>query len=84
MTGVADEAKSIVCQIEHASAYAERKGWIVAHEYMFVDDDGISGAELANRPTFLQLMNALKPRPLFQVLVMSEGGRLGCEAIETV
>ncbi len=49
---------------------------------MFVDD-GISGAEFANRPGFLRLMNALKPRPAFQVLVMSEESRLGREAIET-
>lgn len=34
---------------------------------MFVDD-GISGAEFANRPGFLRLMNALEPRPTFQVL----------------
>ena len=49
---------------------------------MFVDD-GISGAEFANRPGFLRLMNAVKPRPSFQVLIMSEESRLGREAIET-
>jgi site-specific DNA recombinase len=46
-------------------------------------DDGISGAEFANRPGFLRLMNALKPRAPIQVLVMSEESRLGREAIET-
>jgi DNA invertase Pin-like site-specific DNA recombinase len=46
-------------------------------------DDGISGAEFATRPGFLRLMNALKPRPSFQVLVMSEESPLGREAIET-
>lgn len=46
-------------------------------------DDGISGAEFATRPGFLRLMNALKPRAPFQVLVMSEESRLGREAIET-
>ncbi|HWW85261.1 MAG TPA: recombinase family protein, partial [Vicinamibacterales bacterium] len=51
-----------------------------AHVYV---DDGISGAEFANRPGFLRLMNALKPRPTFQVLIMSEESRLGREAIET-
>jgi len=30
-------------------------------------DDGISGAEFANRPGFLQLMNELKPQPPFQL-----------------
>src|SRR5262245_2746764 len=33
----------------------------VADEHVYVDD-GISGAEFANRPGFLRLMNALKPR----------------------
>ena len=81
-TGVADEQKSVTRQIEHARQYATRKGWIVADEHVYVDD-GISGAEFANRPGFLRLMNALKPRAPFQVLVMSEESRLGREAIET-
>src|SRR5262247_4004963 len=81
-SGVADDQKSVARQVEHAKAYAARKGWIVADEHFYVDD-GISGAEFANRPGFLRLMNALKPRPSFQVLVMSEESRLGREAIET-
>ena len=28
--GVADDAKSVARQVEHARAYASRKGWIVA------------------------------------------------------
>jgi site-specific DNA recombinase len=80
--GVADEQKSVTRQVDHARAYAERKGWTVAEECVFVDD-GISGAEFANRPGFLRLMNALKPLPTFQVLIMSEESRLGREAIET-
>jgi DNA invertase Pin-like site-specific DNA recombinase len=62
--------------------YGDRKGWAVADEHVYVDDE-ISGAEFANRPGFLRLMNALKPRAPFQVLVMSEESRLGREAIET-
>jgi DNA invertase Pin-like site-specific DNA recombinase len=54
----------------------------VLDEHVYVDD-GISGAEFANRPGFLRLMNALKPRLPFQVLIMSEESRLGREAIET-
>jgi DNA invertase Pin-like site-specific DNA recombinase len=81
-TGVADDQKSVTRQIEHARAYATRKGWTVDEACIFVDD-GISGAEFANRPGFLRLMNALKPRPPFQALVMSEESRLGREAIET-
>lgn len=81
-TGVADEQKSITRQVEHARAYAVGKGWTVDEASVYVDD-GISGAEFTNRPGFLRLMNALKPRPRFQVLVMSEESRLGREAIET-
>jgi site-specific DNA recombinase len=80
--GIADESKSVTRQIDHARAYATRKGWTVADEHVYVDD-GISGAEFANRPGFLRLMNALKPRPLFQVLVMSDLDRLGRDGVET-
>ena len=59
--GVADDQKSVARQIEHARAYAIAKGWRVDEQFVFVDD-GISGAEFANRPGFLRLMNALKLR----------------------
>src|SRR5262245_46438821 len=80
--GIADEAKSVARQIEHAKAYAARKGWTVPDSCIFVDDR-ISGAEFANRPGFVRLMATLKPRPPFQALIMSEESRLGREAIET-
>ena len=81
-TGVADREKSVTRQVDHATAYATSKGWTVAQDHIYVDD-GVSGAEFANRPGFLRLMNALKPTAPFQVLVMSEEARLGREAIET-
>jgi DNA invertase Pin-like site-specific DNA recombinase len=81
--GVADAERSVTRQVEHARGYAERRGWIVAEDSIFVDD-GVSGAEFANRPGFLRLMNALKPKPPFQALIMSEGSRLGRETFETV
>ena len=37
-TGVADDQKSVARQVEHACAYATRRGWTVAHEHMYVDD----------------------------------------------
>jgi site-specific DNA recombinase len=77
-----DAEKSVSRQVEHARAYAARKGWTVADDYVYADD-GISGAEFSKRPGFLPLMNALKPRPPFQILVMSEESRLGREQIET-
>src|SRR4026208_1141560 len=73
-TGVSDEEKSVTRQIEHAKAYALKKGWTVSDELIFVDD-GISGAEFVKRPGFIRLMNALKPRPAFQLLIMSEESR---------
>jgi site-specific DNA recombinase len=80
--GLNDEEKSIHRQIVHAKDYAARKGWMVAEEFIYVDD-GVSGAEFARRPGFIRLMSALKPQPPFQVLIMSEESRLGREAIET-
>jgi len=79
---VSDEEKSITRQVQHARAYAAKKGWTVADGHVY-SDDGISGAEFVKRPGFLRLMNALKPRPPFQVLVMSEESRLGRERVET-
>src|SRR5215510_4970957 len=80
--GVGDEEKSVARQIAHARAYVAKKGWTVADEHVYVDD-GISGAEFVKRPGFLRLMNALKPRPSFQILIMSEESRLGREQIQT-
>jgi site-specific DNA recombinase len=81
-SGINDEQRSVARQVGHAREYATRKGWRVLDEHVYVDD-GISGAEFANRPGFLRLMNALKPRAPFQMLIMSEESRLGREAIET-
>ena len=69
-------------QVAHAREYAARKGWTVADEFVFVDD-AISGAEFERRPGFMRLMGSLKPRPPFDVLVMSEASRLGRESIQT-
>lgn len=80
--GVADEAKSVTRQIEHATAYAAAKGWTVEPAHVYVDD-GISGAEFVNRPGLAALLAVLSPRPPFDVLVMAEASRLGREQIET-
>lgn len=80
--GVADEAKSVTRQVEHSRAYARTKGWAVADEHVYIDD-GISGAEFSNRPGYMRLLNALKPKAPFQVLIVSELSRLGREQLET-
>jgi DNA invertase Pin-like site-specific DNA recombinase len=79
-SGVSDDAKSVSRQIERGREYATSKGWIVADEHVYVDD-GIGGAEWERRPGFMRLMNALQPRPPFDVLVMSEESRIGREMI---
>lgn len=80
-SGMHEEEKSVTRQIEHARAYAQRKGWTVLDQHIY-SDDGISGAEFVKRPGFLRLMNALKPRPPFGALIMAEESRLGREAIQ--
>jgi DNA invertase Pin-like site-specific DNA recombinase len=53
---------SVSRQVEHARAYAARKGWTVTDEHIYVDD-GISGAILGDgRPGLGRLLNALSPR----------------------
>ena len=73
---VSDDAKSVTRQIDNARAFAAGRGWTVLDDHIFVDD-GISGAEFERRPGFVALMSALKPRPPFEILVMSEESRLG-------
>lgn len=80
--GCVDELRSVSRQIDGARAYAAARGWQIREDLIFVDD-GISGAEFSTRPGFLRLMNALKPRPAFDVLILSEDSRLGREQIET-
>src|SRR5436190_2161288 len=81
--GVGDEEKSVTRQVEHARAYAARKGWTVADEHVYADD-GISGALFgAERPGLARLRAALERRAPFQALIISEESRLGREQIET-
>ena len=82
-SAVADEAKSVRRQVEHARAYAARRGWTVDERFLFVDD-GISGAEFEKRPALMRLLNSLSPRPSFQALIMSEESRLGREMVQTL
>jgi len=53
---VSDEEKSVTRQIQHARAYAAKKGWTVVDAHIY-SDDRISGAEFVKRPGFLRLMN---------------------------
>jgi site-specific DNA recombinase len=77
-----DAEKSVTRQVEHATAYAVRKGWRVDPQQIFIDD-AVSGAEFvtaagtSKRRGFLALMNALKPKPPFHVLIVMDQSRLG-------
>src|SRR5688500_15155079 len=81
--GVADDAKSVNRQIEHARRFAATQGWSIKEDSVFVDD-GISGAKFGvDRPGLARLLNALKPRPQFDVIIMSEVSRVGREQTQT-
>lgn len=79
---VAEDMKSVTRQVEHARAFAAKRGWTVPDAHVYVDD-GISGTEFAKRPAFMQMMAALTPRPPFRVLIVSEQKSIGREMSET-
>src|SRR5262245_14562280 len=78
--GLSDEAKSVPRQIALAREYAASKGWTVDDEHVYADD-AVSGATF-ERPEFVRLMDALKPRPLFQALIVADLDRIGREQWE--
>jgi DNA invertase Pin-like site-specific DNA recombinase len=79
--GVADEAKSVARQIEHARAFAEGQGWTVGDDHVQADD-GVSGAEFEDRPGLTKVVLAAKmtPRP-FDVLVTMDQDRIGRDQV---
>jgi DNA invertase Pin-like site-specific DNA recombinase len=78
-TGTSD---SVDRQIEHARAYAERKGWTAPQEHVYFDDNA-SGAAWARLERRNRLVEACEAGAPFQVLVVSEQSRLGRHMIET-
>ena len=79
----ADDAKSVVRQLERARAYAGRQGWTVLESCVFVDD-GVSGAEWKHRPAFQRLLGRLETTPPFSRLIVSEQSRIGRDSIRTM
>ncbi len=69
-------------QINDATAYATQKGWAVTEEHIYVDP-GASGVEYDTRPGLLRLLNVVKSRPPFQVLLITDASRLGRDPIQT-
>jgi site-specific DNA recombinase len=77
-----DADKSVTRQIAHAKAFAAKQGWTVDDAHVYADD-GISGVHFDSRPGYVRLLNALKPRAPFEVLIVSELSRIGREQFET-
>jgi DNA invertase Pin-like site-specific DNA recombinase len=69
-------------QINDATAYATQKGWAVTEEHIYVDP-GASGVQYDTRPGLVRLLNVLKSRPPFQVLLITDASRLGRNAMKT-
>jgi site-specific DNA recombinase len=80
--GMADESRSCARQVTLAREFAVQRGWKVVPELVF-KDDGYSGAEFERRPALMRLMSLLKPRPRFQILIVSEQKSIGREMAET-
>jgi DNA invertase Pin-like site-specific DNA recombinase len=79
---VAEDQRSVARQIESAKNYARKKGWTVDPSMVFADD-GISGAEFSTRDGLQRLLQVVKGKAPFDVLIMSEGSRLGREQVQT-
>ena len=73
-TGVTDAEKSVTRQIEHARAYATRKGWSVADDHVYADD-AVSGAETKRLVNRQRLLSAIDSGPPFQALIMRDTSR---------
>jgi site-specific DNA recombinase len=80
-TGNADEL-SVARQLAAARAFADARWWSIADAHVY-SDRGVSGAEFARRPGLVRLLAALKPRPPFGVLLVTDRDRLGREQVET-
>jgi DNA invertase Pin-like site-specific DNA recombinase len=80
----AADGKSIERQREGCATFAEKRGWAVNPDHVYVDD-GISGAEFVNRAGLQRLLQAVRRRPVpFQALVIAEPSRLGHEQVRQV
>jgi DNA invertase Pin-like site-specific DNA recombinase len=68
--------------INDATAYATQKGWAVTEEHIYVDP-GVSGVQYDTRPGLVRLLNVVRSRPPFQVLLVADASRLGRDPIKT-
>lgn len=76
---VAEEAKSVTRQVDHARAFAIGRGWAVQDQHVYIDD-GISGAEFERRDGLQRMLAHARE---FDILIVSEQKSLGRESFET-
>ena len=73
---------SIQDQILACQRYAERQGWDIPSEQIYVDE-ALSGIGIAHRPGYQQLLRALESSPPpFQILLVDDLSRLSRDAAE--
>ncbi len=80
--GVADEAKSVVRQVEGARAFIADRGWSVMDWHVYTDD-GVSGALFANRAEFQRMMRDAQAGA-FEAVVFYDLDRFGRNARQTM
>jgi site-specific DNA recombinase len=73
---------SVVRQEALCRAAAAARAWQIAEGHVY-QDRATSGAEFERRPGLVRLLNALKPRPSFDVLLVYDKDRIGREQFET-
>jgi DNA invertase Pin-like site-specific DNA recombinase len=79
----AADLKSVQLQLDEMARFAAAKGWTVDDKYTYVDD-GVSGADFANRHGLQRLLAALDPKPPFKILMVTEISRIGRRVIRTL
>ncbi len=77
------ELKSTQLQLDEIRAFATLRGWTLDNRYIW-SDDAVSGAEFIRRPGLRAMLDALDPKPPFQVLIVTEPSRLGRDTIRTL
>jgi DNA invertase Pin-like site-specific DNA recombinase len=71
-----EEDRSVTRQVENARAFAQSKGWTVLDDHIYVDD-GVSGAaSLTALRAKARLLDVIKARPPFAVLIVQAPDRL--------
>ncbi|GAC1549848.1 MAG: recombinase family protein [Polyangiales bacterium] len=75
------QAASLDVQIQEATRYAERKGWVVAPQHVYVDD-AVSRAEFKKRPALIAMLSAAESKD-FDVVIARDETRLGGDTTRT-